>query len=67
MERHGTISAFDAFRHLRITSLAQRIYDLKKDGKKIGRFMVSKQNADGNAINYCRYYLVKQHEPKEEL
>ena len=59
MEAHGSISTFEAFTELNITRLASRICDLQKQGVKIERETIYKENAAGDTIHYTRYSIGK--------
>ena len=56
LEEHGSITPYEAFLKLRITKLATRISEMKKDGIEFGQNMESKMQ-DGKKISYMRYWL----------
>lgn len=53
---HGSITSYQAFEQLKITRLAARIDELKRDGHNIHCTIVTKQGADG-PVRFGRYSL----------
>lgn len=58
LTKHKYISSMHAY-DLGITRLSARIYELRKDGYKIGKIWRIGVNRYGNEIRYCDYFLIK--------
>lgn len=57
MRSHGSITTMEAFSVLRVTRLASRIWDLKKDGHNIVKTMVKGKNSEGETTDYASYSI----------
>lgn len=57
MEDFGTINPLQAFADIGVLRLAARISDLKKDGHKISRKIVTGKNRYGDAVYFAEYEL----------
>ena len=57
IERHGSITTWDAFRDLGITRLSGRIHDLTQKGYDFERKTETAKNRDGESVSYTRYAL----------
>lgn len=65
MEEYGAITPLDAWQQFGCFSLAQRIYDLKKEGYRIASERVTKINAQNKRITYAQYRLENEDELEE--
>ena len=59
LNRHGSITSMQAFKHLGITRLAARISDLRKDRVPIGSKSIKVKARNGRVVNVSQYYIVK--------
>ena len=57
LEQHGSITAIEAMDQYGIARLASRVSDLKQDGVKIVRRMVSAKNRYGDTVTFAEYRL----------
>ena len=57
IEKFGSISSMEAFRDLGVTRLSAVIFNLKKDGVKIGKKSERGRNRFGEKTNYDRYFI----------
>ena len=57
MQTEGKITPLDAIREFSCLRLSARIYDLKRDGHKIGSRMKTNKNKFGDPVSYSEYYL----------
>ena len=57
LREHGTITAAEAVYEYGIFRLAARVSDLKRDGHRINRRMVSAKNRYGETVNFAEYRL----------
>lgn len=57
IKRHGSITAWDAMRDLKIMRLASRINDLRSAGYPIHGIMQYKRTQDGETKKWKEYYL----------
>ena len=55
LDVYGTITPLDAMREYGIMRLASRISDLKKEGAKISRRMITDKNRFGEPVRYAEY------------
>ena len=55
--KHGKITAWEAIQKYRITRLSQYIYMMRKEGKQIDGYTMSKKNEDGNVMHWTEYRL----------
>ena len=55
IEKHGSITPFEAFRDLGITKLATRISEMRKRGKEFKIEMVQGKNRDEEPVRYAKY------------
>ena len=55
IERHGSITPFEAFTELGCTKLATRISEMRADGEKIYIRTVQKKNRYGKTVCFCEY------------
>ena len=55
IERHGTITPFEAFTELGCTKLATRISEMRADGEIIFSHDVKKKNRYGKTVIFCEY------------
>lgn len=62
MEKHGSITAWDAVYNLGVFRLSARISDLKHDGYRIKSETVRKKDGRGEYKNYAKYSLEKDDE-----
>lgn len=61
IEKHGSITTWDAFRDLGITRLSGRIHDLTyTHGYEFERTTETARNRDGETVNYTRYTFMKK-------
>lgn len=58
LEKHDSLTPFEAFTELGITKLATRISELIRDGYRFEKKMVKSVNRDGDTCEYMRYRLV---------
>lgn len=58
LNRHGSITTYDAFKYYNITRLSARIFDIRKRGYEIGVTQVTKKNEEGNSVTYAKYTLL---------
>lgn len=56
LDRYGSISPMEAYADLKITKLATRISEMKKDGMNFVGKMVYTKNGDGETVCYKRYW-----------
>ena len=54
---HGSITIRDAFEKLHINSPTKRISELRQSGYDVQSVMESRVNADGNTVNFKRYFI----------
>lgn len=59
LKDHGSITTYEAFRHLGITRLSARIWDMKDRGWEFKRETVNKRNKYG-AISFTKYSVLKE-------
>lgn len=57
MKDYGSITPIEAADEFGCMRLAARIADLKEDGVKIKREMVSRKNRYGETVSFARYRL----------
>lgn len=57
LEEHGVITAAEAVTEYGVYRLAARISDLKKEGHRISRQMVTRRNRYGEAVSFAEYRL----------
>ena len=57
LEQYGSITAIEAMNEYGIARLASRISDLKKDGVRIQRKMVTAKNRFGESVSFAEYSL----------
>lgn len=57
MRDFGSINPVQAMHDLGVMRLGARIFDLKRDGHKIGRRMVAAKNRYNEAVSYAEYRL----------
>lgn len=55
LDVYGTITPLDAMREYGIMRLASRISDLKREGAKISRRMITDKNRFGEPVRYAEY------------
>ncbi len=60
INKHGSISTWEAMMDLGVARLASRIFDLKEKGYKFRKQRVYTDNRDGDKTHYDRYYLVEE-------
>ena len=60
LKKYGTITVVEAMDLYGVARLASRISDLKSDGVRIERRMVSAKNRFGVPISYAEYRLEEQ-------
>lgn len=56
IQKHGSISSYEAYAHLGITQLGARIDDLKKDGYVFEKEWIRKRK-NGKVKDYIKYKL----------
>ena len=56
IQKHGSISSYEAYAHLGITQLGARIDDLQKDGHVFEKEWVRKRK-NGKVKDYIKYKL----------
>ena len=59
LQKHGSITSWEAIQHFRCTRLSGRIYDLRKRGYEITATTEESTNSDGEKVRYSRYRLVE--------
>lgn len=59
LKDHGSITTYEAFRHLGITRLSARIWDMKDRGWEFKRETISKKNKYGN-VSFTKYSVLKK-------
>ena len=57
LEQYGSITAAEAMSEYAIARLASRISDLRKDGVRIQRKMVTAKNRFGESVSFAEYSL----------
>ena len=57
LEQYGSITAAEAMNEYGIARLASRISDLRKDGVRIQRKMVTAKNRFGESVSFAEYSL----------
>lgn len=60
MERHGSISSWQAFINLGISRLSGRIFDLRSQGHIIENKRIETTNRYGKRVHYDEYKLIKR-------
>lgn len=66
INRHGSITTWDAFRDLGITRLSSRIHDLVLKGYDFNRQSVTTKNRDGEPVTYTKYSFKEEREDKKD-
>lgn len=61
MQDFGTITPLQALGDLGVMRLGARIWDLRQDGHKITRRMVSAKNRYGESVSFAEYKLEEEH------
>ena len=61
IEEFGSITPMEAFADLRITKLATRISEMRKDGMKFKIEIVHGKNRYGRSTHYARYSFCEVH------
>ena len=59
MTKHKHITSMQAFELYGITRLSAKIYDLRKQGYKIGMIWEESVNRYGHPVRYGRYFIEK--------
>lgn len=59
LKKGNTITSWEAFERFGATRLSAIIFDLKKDGHKIGGVWEMSVDRYGNEKRFLRYFLVK--------
>lgn len=59
MQRHGGITAAEAFQHLGVMRLSARIKDLKEDGIEIVTQSIESVNRYGEKVRFARYKVAE--------
>lgn len=57
LQKYGTITPLEALSEYGIMRLASRITDLKHDGHRISKKMLSRRNRVGETVRYAEYRL----------
>ena len=65
LEKHGSITSWEAIQHFRCTRLSGRIYDLRKRGHNITSTTEESVDANGEKCRYSRYRLIRKEEKGE--
>ena len=65
IEKHGSITPFEAFRDLGITKLATRISEMRKKGMEFKIEIVQGKNRDEEPVRYARYSF-KENDSEEK-
>lgn len=65
LQKHGSITSWEAIQHFRCTRLSGRVFDLKKRGFNIVATMEEGKNSDGEVCRYARYRLIRKEEESE--
>ena len=58
MERHGSISSWEAIKEFGVTRLSARIFELKERGYLISKERVTTKNRYGKSVTYDKYKIV---------
>ena len=58
LEKHDSLTTFEAFTELGITKLPTRISELIRDGYRFEKKMVKSLNRDGESCEFMRYRLI---------
>lgn len=67
INRHGSITTWEAFKDLGITRLASRIHDLTEKGYEFDRVIEKTKNRDYETVTYTRYsFKAKEREDKKD-
>lgn len=61
MKDFGTITPLQALGDLGVMRLGARIWDLRHDGHRITRRMVSERNRYGEIVSFAEYKLEEDH------
>ena len=56
---HGSITTYEAFRHLGITRLSARIFDMRERGWEFKRTTETRKNKYG-IVSFTRYEVLKE-------
>lgn len=57
LQKYGTITPLEALSEYGIMRLASRVSDLKHDGYRISKKMLSSRNRAGEPVHYAEYRL----------
>lgn len=60
MQDFGSITPMEAFTDLGITKLATRVSELRREGVRINKEPVNRQNRYGEHVRYMQYSLEKE-------
>ena len=60
INKHGSITSYQAYLDLGITQLATRISELKEQGYNFTDEWITKKNRDGEPVSFKKYMLVKE-------
>ena len=60
MQRNGSITPSQAMRDLGCYRLGARIYDLRRQGHNITRYMVREENRFGEVATVAKYKLARE-------
>lgn len=60
IDKHGSITTWQAFTDLGITRLSGRIHDLTQKGYDFDRESITTKNRDGESVTYTRYSFKKE-------
>lgn len=60
LENFDSITPIEAIEQFGCTRLSARIFDLRKQGTKIGSELVKNKNRFGKIVHYSKYFLIKE-------